>query len=192
MKKVAITGGIGSGKTYISKMFAELGVPIYNADQKANYIIKSNIVIKKSLINAFGSNSFINNELNKKHISKIIFNDKSKLRLINSIVHPLVYQDYNNWLLDQKSSYTIYESAIIYQTNTMNKFDKIIGVISDNELKISRLLTRGMKNLSITNIMKNQAGDSEIIRISDFLIYNNLNNNLNKDVMIIHSNLLDH
>ena len=173
-------------------MFAELGVPIYNADQKANYIIKSNIVIKKSLINAFGSNSFINNELNKKYISKIIFNDKSKLRLINSIVHPLVYQDYNNWLLDQKSSYTIYESAIIYQTNTMNKFDKIIGVISDNELKISRLLIRGMKNLSITNIMKNQAGDSEIIRISDFLIYNNLNNNLNKDVMIIHSNLLDH
>ena len=95
-------------------------------------------------------------------------------------------------MLDQKSSYTIYESAIIYQTNTMNKFDKIIGVISDNELKISRLLTRGMKNLSITNIMKNQAGDSEIIRIADFLIYNNLNNNLNKDVMIIHSNLLDH
>ena len=192
MKKVAITGGIGSGKTYISKMFAELGVPIYNADQKANYIIKSNIVIKKSLINAFGSDSFLNNELNKKYISKIIFNDKSKLRLINSIVHPLVYQDYNNWLLDQKSSYTIYESAIIYETNTMNKFDKIIGVMSDNQLKISRLLTRGMKNLSITNIMKNQAGDSEIIRISDFLIYNNLNNNLNKDVMIIHSNLLDH
>ena len=178
MKKVAITGGIGSGKTYISKMFAELGVPIYNADQKANYIIKSNIVVKKSLINVFGSDSFINNELNKKHISKIIFNDKSKLRLINSIVHPLVNQDYNNWLLDQKYSYTIYESAIIYETDTMNNFDKIIGVISDNDIKISRLLTRGMAKLSITNIMKNQADDTEIIRISDFLIYNNLNNDI--------------
>ena len=192
MKKVAITGGIGSGKTYISKMFAELGVPIYNADQKANYIIKSNIVVKKSLINVFGSDSFINNELNKKYISKIIFNDKSKLRLINSIVHPLVNQDYNNWLLDQKCRYTIYESAIIYEADKMNNFDKIIGVISDNDIKISRLLTRGMEKLSITNIMKNQADDTEIIKISDFLIYNNLNNNLNKDVMIIHSNLLDH
>ena len=191
MKKVAITGGIGSGKTYISKMFSKLGVPIYNSDQKANSIIKSNIVVKKSIINACGSDSFINNELNKKHISKIIFNNNSKLRLINSIVHPLVYEDYNNWLLGQKNSYTIYESAIIYENDTINNFDKIIGVISDNDLKISRLLSRGMAKLSITNIMKNQAVDTEIIRISDFLIYNNLNNDINKDVMRIHSNLLD-
>jgi len=191
MKKVAITGGIGSGKTYISKMFSKLGVPIYNSDQKANSIIKSNIVVKKSIINAFGSDSFINNELNKKHISKTIFNNNSKLRLINSIVHPLVYEDYNNWLLGQKNSYTIYESAIIYENDTINNFDKIIGVISDNDLKISRLLSRGMAKLSITNIMKNQAVDTEIIRISDFLIYNNLNNDINKDVMRIHSNLLD-
>ena len=191
MKKVAITGGIGSGKTYISKMFSKLGVPIYNSDQKANSIIKSNIVVKKSIINAFGSDSFINNELNKKNISKIIFNNNSKLRLINSIVHPLVYEDYNNWLLGQKNSYTIYESAIIYENDTINNFDKIIGVISDNDLKISRLLSRGMAKLSITNIMKNQAVDTEIIRISDFLIYNNLNNDINKDVMRIHSNLLD-
>ena len=191
MKKVAITGGIGSGKTYISKMFSKLGVPIYNSDQKANSIIKSNIVVKKSIINVFGFDSFINNELNKKHISKIIFNNNSKLRLINSIVHPLVYEDYNNWLLGQKNSYTIYESAIIYENDTINNFDKIIGVISDNDLKISRLLSRGMAKLSITNIMKNQAVDTEIIRISDFLIYNNLNNDINKDVMRIHSNLLD-
>tara|TARA_B110000444_G_scaffold94371_1_gene89259 strand:- start:714 stop:1292 length:579 start_codon:yes stop_codon:yes gene_type:complete len=191
MKKVAITGGIGSGKTYISKMFSKLGVPIYNSDQKANSIIKSNIVVQKSIINAFGSDSFINNELNKKHISKTIFNNNSKLRLINSIVHPLVYEDYNNWLLGQKNSYTIYESAIIYENDTINNFDKIIGVISDNDLKISRLLSRGMAKLSITNIMKNQAVDTEIIRISDFLIYNNLNNDINKDVMRIHSNLLD-
>ena len=191
MRKVAITGGIGSGKSFISNKFTELGVPIYNSDVRANIIINSNITVKKLLIKNFGDDSFINGELNKKLISKIIFNNKSKLDLINSIVHPFVYQDYKSWLLTQKASYTIYESAIIYENNSMHKFDKIIGVISDNKLKISRLLKRGMNMKSITNIMKNQTDDLEIIKISDFLIYNNLNNNLTNEVMRIHSNMLD-
>ena len=191
MRKVAITGGIGSGKSFISNKFAELGVPIYNSDVRANIIINSNITVKKLLIKNFGDDSFIDGELNKKLISKIIFNNKSKLDLINSIVHPFVYQDYKSWLLIQKASYTIYESAIIYENNSIHKFDKIIGVISDNKLKISRLLKRGMNMKSITNIMKNQTDDLEIIKISDFLIYNNLNNNLTNEVMRIHSNMLD-
>ena len=191
MRKVAITGGIGSGKSFISNKFTELGVPIYNSDVRANIIINSNIAVKELLIKNFGDDSFIDGELNKKLISKIIFNNKSKLDLINSIVHPFVYQDYKSWLLIQNASYTIYESAIIYENNSMHKFDKIIGVISDNKLKISRLLKRGMNMKSITNIMKNQTDDLEIIKISDFLIYNNLNNNLTNEVMRIHSNMLD-
>jgi dephospho-CoA kinase len=190
MRKVAITGGIGSGKSFISNKFNELGVPIYNSDVRANIIINSNITVKELLIKNFGDDSFIDGELNKKLISKIIFNNKSKLDLINSIVHPFVYQDYKSWLLIQNASYTIYESAIIYENNSMHKFDKIIGVISDNKLKISRLLKRGMNMKSITNIMKNQTDDLEIIKISDFLIYNNLNNNLTNVVMRIHSNML--
>mgnify|MGYP000974474319 FL=1 len=191
MRKVAITGGIGSGKSFISNKFTELGVPIYNSDVRANIIINSNITVKELLIKNFGDDSFIDGELNKKLISKIIFNNKSKLDLINSIVHPFVYQDYMSWLLIQNASYTIYESAIIYENNSMHKFDKIIGVISDNKLKISRLLKRGMNMKSITNIMKNQTDDLEIIKISDFLIYNNLNYNLTNEVMRIHSNMLD-
>ena len=191
MRKVAITGGIGSGKSFISNKFNELGVPIYNSDVRANIIINSNITVKELLIKNFGDDSFIDGELNKKLISKIIFNNKSKLDLINSIVHPFVYQDYKSWLLIQNASYTIYESAIIYENNSIHKFDKIIGVISDNKLKISRLLKRGMNMKSITNIMKNQTDDLEIIKISDFLIYNNLNNNLTNEVMRIHSNMLD-
>ena len=191
MRKVAITGGIGSGKSFISNKFTELGVPIYNSDVRANIIINSNITVKELLIKNFGDDSFTDGELNKKLISKIIFNNKSKLDLINSIVHPFVYQDYKSWLLIQNASYTIYESAIIYENNSMHKFDKIIGVISDNKLKISRLLKRGMNMKSITNIMKNQTDDLEIIKISDFLIYNNLNNNLTNEVMKIHLNMLD-
>ena len=191
MKKVAITGGIGSGKSFISNKFAKLGVPIYNSDVRANIIINSNITVKKLLIKNFGNESFIGEELNKKLISKIIFNNKSKLRLINSIVHPFVNLDYNSWLQNQKATYTIYESAIIYENDSIDKFDKIIGVISDTELKLSRLFERGMKRESINNIMKNQTDDLDIIRISDFLIYNNLNSNITDEVTRIHSNILD-
>ena len=191
MKKVAITGGIGSGKSFISNKFAKLGVPIYNSDVRANIIINSNITVKKLLIKNFGNDCYIGEELNKKLISKIIFNNKSKLRLINSIVHPFVNLDYNSWLQNQKATYTIYESAIIYENNSIDKFDKIIGVISDTELKISRLFERGMKRESINNIMKNQTDDLDIIRISDFLIYNNLNSNIADEVTRVHSNILD-
>tara|TARA_Y100000389_G_scaffold170254_1_gene177117 strand:- start:504 stop:1082 length:579 start_codon:yes stop_codon:yes gene_type:complete len=191
MKKVAITGGIGSGKSFISNKFAKLGVPIYNSDVRANIIINSNITVKKLLIKNFGNESFIGEELNKKLISKIIFNNKSKLRLINSIVHPFVNLDYNSWLQNQKATYTIYESAIIYENDSIDKFDKIIGVISDTELKLSRLFERGMKRESINNIMKNQTDDLDIIRISDFLIYNNLNSNITDEVTRVHSNILD-
>ena len=191
MKKVAITGGIGSGKSFISNKFTELGVPIYNSDVRANIIINSNITVKKLLIKNFGNDCYIGKELNKKLISKIIFNNKSKLRLINSIVHPFVNLDYNSWLQNQKATYTIYESAIIYENDSIDKFDKIIGVISDTELKISRLFERGMKRQSINNIMKNQTDDLDIIRISDFVIYNNLNNNLTDEVTRVHSNILD-
>ena len=191
MKKVAITGGIGSGKSFISNKFAKLGVPIYNSDVRANIIINSNITVKKLLIKNFGNDCYVGEELNKKLISKIIFNNKSKLRLINSIVHPFVNLDYNSWLQNQKATYTIYESAVIYENNSIDKFDKIIGVISDTELKISRLFKRGMKRESINNIMKNQTDDLDIIRISDFLIYNNLNNNLTDEVTRVHSNILD-
>ena len=191
MRKVAITGGIGSGKSFISNKFTELGVPIYNSDVRANIIINSNITVKKLLIKNFGNDCYIGKELNKKLISKIIFNNKSKLRLINSIVHPFVNLDYNSWLQNQKATYTIYESAIIYENDSIDKFDKIIGVISDTELKISRLFERGMKRQSINNIMKNQTDDLDIIRISDFVIYNNLNNNLTDEVTRVHSNILD-
>jgi len=191
MRKVAITGGIGSGKSFISNKFAKLGVPIYNSDVRANIIINSNITVKKLLIKNFGNDCYIGKELNKKLISKIIFNNKSKLRLINSIVHPFVNLDYNSWLQNQKATYTIYESAIIYENDSIDKFDKIIGVISDTELKISRLFERGMKRQSINNIMKNQTDDLDIIRISDFVIYNNLNNNLTDEVTRVHSNILD-
>ena len=192
MKKIAITGGIGSGKTYISNMFSKLGIPIYNSDEQAKKITKSNIDVKLALINNFGKDCYVNGNLNKKYISSLIFNDKNKLKLINSIVHPFVNDDYNNWLLIQKSAYTIYESAIIYENGVEHNFDKIIGVISSRDLRNTRLSSRGMDNLSIKNVIDNQISDSTIANLSDFVIYNDLNNDLNNEVNDIHLKILNY
>ena len=192
MKKIAITGGIGSGKTYISNMFSKLGISIYNSDEQAKKIINSNIDVKIDLINNFGKECYVNGILNAKYISSLIFNDKNKLELINSIVHPFVHDDYNNWLLIQKSAYTIYESAIIYENGVEHHFDKIIGVISSTGIRKTRLSSRGMDNLSIKNVMDNQISNTTITNLSDFVIYNDLNNDLHNDVNDIHSKILNY
>ena len=192
MKKIAITGGIGSGKTYISNMFSKLGISTYNSDKQAKKIINSNIDVRDDLINNFGKDCFVNGIFNKKYISTLIFNDKNNLKLINSIVHTFVHDDYFNWLLIQKSAYTIYESAIIYENGVEHNFDKIIGVISPRNLRNTRLSHRGMDNLSIRNIIGNQISDSTIANLCDFVIYNDLNHDLLNDVNDIHSKILNY
>jgi len=192
MKKIAITGGIGSGKTYISNMFSKLGISTYNSDKQAKKIINSNIDVRDDLINNFGKDCFVNGIFNKKYISTLIFNDKNNLKLINSIVHPFVHDDYFNWLLIQKSAYTIYESAIIYENGVEHNFDKIIGVISPRNLRNTRLSHRGMDNLSIRNIIGNQISDSTIANLCDFVIYNDLNHDLLNDINDIHSKILNY
>tara|TARA_B110000211_G_scaffold232841_1_gene297526 strand:- start:1095 stop:1673 length:579 start_codon:yes stop_codon:yes gene_type:complete len=192
MKKIAITGGIGSGKTHISNMFFKLGIPIFTSDDCAKKIINSNIEVKNNLINDLGKDCYRFNKLNKEYVSNLIFNDKSKLQLINSIVHPFVKKDYENWLLHQIGPYTLYESAIIFENNDEYNFDKVIGIVSDVKLRHSRLLSRGMSSSLIQNIMNNQITDDLIVNLSDFIIYNNINVDLIKDINKIHLKILNH
>ena len=173
-------------------MFSKLGISTYNSDKQAKKIINSNIDVRDDLINNFGKDCFVNGIFNKKYISTLIFNDKNNLKLINSIVHPFVHDDYFNWLLIQKSAYTIYESAIIYENGVEYNFDKIIGVISPRNLRNTRLSHRGMDNLSIRNIIGNQISDSTIANLCDFVIYNDLNHDLLNDVNDIHSKILNY
>jgi len=192
MKKIAITGGIGSGKTHISNMFFKLGIPIFTSDDCAKKIINSNIEVKNNLINHLGKDCYRFNKLNKEYVSDLIFNDKSKLQLINSIVHPFVKKDYENWLLHQIGPYTLYESAIIFENNDEYNFDKVIGIVSDVKLRHSRLLSRGMSSSLIQNIMNNQITDDLIVNLSDFIIYNNINVDLIKYINKIHLKILNH
>ncbi|MBE51078.1 MAG: dephospho-CoA kinase [Flavobacteriales bacterium] len=190
MLKIGLTGGIGSGKTYVSIIFSNLGVPIFYADLEARKILNKNIFVQKEINKNFGVNIFNNGVFDKEKLSNIIFNDKEKLKTLNSFIHPLVNKEFNKWCKSQVSTYVIKEAAIIFEEKTNLNLDKIICVISDKETRKLRLIKdRKMSETQILNIMKNQMLDNEKIALSDFIINNNLNKMILPQVIKIHKKI---
>ena len=127
MKKIGLTGGIGSGKSSISQIFKSLGVAVYNSDQISKNILLKNSEIRKKIIYLFGEKILTNKKIDTKKISQIIFNDKEKLKSMNSIMHPAIKNHFKNWLKQQKGNYIIKESAIIFETKIEENLDQIIN-----------------------------------------------------------------
>lgn len=172
MKLIGLTGGIGSGKSTIARMFEELGVPVYYADQEAKKLMHSSI-IKNKLISLFGKESYENDELNTVYIAKIVFKDKNKLSELNKIVHPEVNKHFKNWIKKQKATYVIQENAIIFESKNQNDFDYIIAVTAPQELKIERVINRDHTSKeSVLARMDNQLDDTFKIKNSNYVIHN--------------------
>ena len=165
-KLIGITGGIGSGKSTVSEIFKYLGYKIYNSDLRAKELIKEP-AIKDKLINAFGDKIITNDILDKELLSEIIFENRSALKKINSIVHPEVKKDFKNWVKkNSKNKILFKESALLIESETYKELDKIILIIADKDLRVSRVLKRD-KNRSkkeIDAIIDNQVDEKEAIK----------------------------
>ncbi len=194
MIKVGITGGIGSGKTYICKKFEKLGVKIYYADERAKFLTNNNKYIKSKLISNFGNNIYINNKIDKVKLAQIIFNNSKKLNIINSIIHPVVNNDFNEWCNKYKSEkFILKEAAILFESGSYKNLDKIITVISPIDLRIKRIKERDKLNeQDIIKKINTQISDIEKIKKSDFVIYNDKINNLDKQINFIYKTLKKH
>ncbi len=149
---VAITGGIGSGKTTVVNIFKELGVPAYIADHQAKVMMSENKALRNKIKNEFGEESYQNGELNKTFLSKTVFEDNDKLTQLNNIVHPMVRKDFEDWIKAQSHPYLIYESALVFEHNQQDRFDKIILVTAPEKLRIERVKKRS--NMSENEIRK--------------------------------------
>ena len=191
MIKVGLTGGIGSGKTTVANYFIELGMPVYFADKEAKKLMNSSTKIKNKLINEFGQNTYQNGELNRKYLANIVFHNKSKLSIINGIVHPAVAEHFAKWVKEQKTDYIIQENAILFESNTTSNFDYIITVTAPVQIKIERILKRDLisKN-DILSRMNNQWDDAKKIELSDFVIDNIHLADTKKQVIKIHKKLI--
>ena len=192
MIKVAITGGIGTGKTTILNMFADKGIPVFNSDEIAREIMNTNALLKNKIITAFGDKAYDKNKLNKKYLSNVVFNNETLLKKINSIVHPYVADEFNSWMKKQDSKYIIYESAIIFENQGEGFFDKIICVTAPEDDVISRVMKRNnFSKDKIKSIINKQLPNEAKIQKSDYVIENVDISKLSDRVLEIHNNIID-
>jgi len=173
MKIIGLTGGIGSGKTILAKEFSKNYIQVYNSDERAKFLMNNSKDLKDSLIKCFGSNTYVDDSLNKTYLSSLIFNDRKSLELMNSIVHPQVEKDFMGWMKTKDEKYVIYESALIFETGSYKRNDFNILVTSDLSVRIKRIMNRDKIDKSLAMLkINNQWKDEKKIPLADYIFVN--------------------
>lgn len=188
--KVGITGGIGSGKTTVCKIFETLGIPVYYADDRAKALMVEDKNLTSDIKKIFGEEAYSpDGSLNRKHIADIAFHNPLKLKELNAIVHPAVLEDGNRWHVEQKiAPYTLKEAALIFESDSYKHLDKIITVFAPQNVRLERVILRG-GNLTKQDIearMAKQLPEEEKMKRANFIIYNDGEQALIPQVMKIH------
>lgn len=192
MTIVGLTGGIGSGKTIVAKQFEALGIPVYIADVEAKKLMLRSKIIKRKLMQLFGSEAYVNGTLNKPLIASIIFKDKMYLKKMNAIVHPKVASHFKKWVLKQNAPYVIKEVAILFENGGNKQCDLVITVTAPKAIRIERVLSRDNTTKDkVEAIMNNQWSDEEKIKNSHFVIDNVVLAETKKQVLHIHQQILN-
>ncbi len=180
MIKIAITGGIGSGKSYVSSIFESLNIPIYNADVNSKKIVSSNLELKSKLIEILGEDCYINGELNRKKLANFIFSSDENRLLINSIIHPYVLKDFLKWS-EEHSQYDIVgmESAILFESGFNKYVDKVVMVYAPLEIRINRTMSRDNSTREeVLARISAQMDDEQKRALSHYIINNGGDNEL--------------
>lgn len=174
MKVVGITGGIGSGKTTACKIFEQLGVPVYYADNRAKELMVNDEKLKSRIMAAFGDQAYVNGALNRAYLASQVFNSKDKLSVLNGIVHPAVADDFELWLERQKDAcYVLKEAAILFESGAYQDVDISVLVIAPEQLRIERVVNRdGTTEEEVLRRMKNQWTQEHKIKLADHIITN--------------------
>ena len=193
MLKIGVTGGIGSGKTTVCKVFELLGIPVFYADDVAKSIMQTDPVLKTALLDTFGENSYTKDGmLNRAYISSIVFNDKQELEKLNSLVHPAVLRAFDNWVLDQhESPYVIKEAALLYESGGFKMCNKSILVIAPTLIKMNRVKLRdGVSEEDIQLRMNRQFSDEIKIKYADHILNNDEKQLLIPQIIQLHQQFL--
>ncbi len=175
MIKVGITGGIGSGKTIISRLFAMMGIPVFNADYEAKSLVAANNTIRLQLISVFGTDIYLpNHTINRKKFASIIFNNEFLLKQANEIIHPVVQASFHGWSEKQVAPFVLYEAAILFESGHYREMNYNILVLAEGKVRIRRVMQRDQSSEEqVRRRMANQWADEKKIELTNFIINNN-------------------
>jgi dephospho-CoA kinase len=189
--KLCVTGGIGSGKTSVCKIFNVLGIPVFSTDQAAKMIMDGDISIREKINRIAGKDIYPNGILDRQGLASLIFNDNAKLAEVNSLVHPLVFNHFAEWSENQESPYVIMEAAILFESRSEKYVDRIATVVAPAEEKIQRVISRSsLTREQVLERMRNQIDDEERIKRSDYVIKNSENDMIIPAILEIHNDIL--
>ena len=183
MIKVAICGGIGSGKSTVCRMFAERGVALYDSDSRAKALMNESEELRKALVAEFGEECYADGVLNRSYLASRVFGSEEQLAKLNSIVHPAVKADFLRWAEEQEGDFCILESAILFESGFDKVVDKTVAVLAPLPLRIERAMARdGASREQIEARVKAQMSDDELVARADFAIVNIHLEDVEKDV----------
>lgn len=183
MIKVAVCGGIGSGKSTVCRMFAERGVALYDSDSRAKALMNESEELRKALVAEFGEESYTDGALNRSYLASRVFGSEEQLEKLNSIVHPAVKADFLRWAEEQEGDFCILESAILFESGFDAVVDKTVAVLAPLPLRIERAMARdGASREQIEARVKAQMSDDELVARADFAIVNIHLEDVEKDV----------
>lgn len=191
--KIGITGGIGSGKSYVAKIFKALGVPFYDADRVARNIMEESDAVRAELVAAFGEQVYLpDGHLDRPYLSATVFKDQAKLDILNGIVHPAVIKDGEEWGAKQEGPYSLKEAALLFESGSYKKLDYTILVVAPEDLRVKRVMLRdNVSKEQVIDRIQKQKTDQEKIALADFIIVNDGYQPLLPQVLDLHNRFLD-
>ncbi|MBY0542953.1 MAG: dephospho-CoA kinase [Sphingobacteriaceae bacterium] len=195
MLKIGITGGIGSGKTTVCRVFETLGIPVFNADVVAKQIMVTDTILIAEIKLAFGEDSYLKNEaLNNKHLAEIVFNDTKALAKLNSIVHPAVFRAFETWVKEIPTSvpYVLKEAALLFESGSYQMCNYNILVTAPLTTKLARVMQRdGVTEAQVKARMDKQFTDKQKLKMADYFIENTENRSVITQVLDLHQQFLN-
>jgi dephospho-CoA kinase len=190
--RLGVTGGIGSGKTSVCRVFNVLGIPVFSADSEARIIMEADLRVISAIKSIGGRNIYSDGVLNREELAKLMFNNNEILKKVNHAVHPVVLEQFGKWEKLQVEPYVIMEAAILFESGAGNLMDRILTVVAPIEERIDRVVKRNtLTREQVMDRIKNQMDDEEKIKKSDYVIDNSDTMMIIPAILEIHEEIIN-